>query len=199
MSKSCLLCGVGGQGTVLASRLIAASAMEKGKMARTAETIGMAQRGGCVVSHVRIGEQLSSPLIPKGKADILIGFEPAEAVRNLDYLKKDGIVIVNKKAIAPVTASLSEAVYTGEEMLAYLQAHVKRLIVVDGDAICEECGSLKVLNIVLLGAAVATGELGISLSEVEQAILSKVNEKFHPMNKKALAAGAALIAKERAE
>jgi len=199
MSKSCLLCGVGGQGTVLASRLIAASAMEKGKMARTAETIGMAQRGGCVVSHVSIGEQISSPLIPKGKADILIGFEPAEAVRNLDYLKKDGIVIVNKKAIAPVTASLSEAVYTGEEMLAYLQAHVKRLIVVDGDAICEECGSLKVLNIVLLGAAVATGELGISLSEVEQAILSKVNEKFHPMNKKALAAGAALIAKERAE
>ena len=199
MSKSCLLCGVGGQGTVLASRLIAASAMEKGKMARTAETIGMAQRGGCVVSHVRIGEQIASPLIPKGKADILIGFEPAEAVRNLGYLKKDGIVIVNKKAIAPVTASLSEAVYTGEEMLAYLQAHAKRLIIVDGDAICEECGSLKVLNIVLLGAAVATGELGISLSEVEQAILSKVNEKFHAMNKKALAAGAALIAKERAE
>ncbi|MFT3985973.1 MAG: indolepyruvate oxidoreductase subunit beta [Lachnospiraceae bacterium] len=193
MSKSCLLCGVGGQGTVLASRLIAASAMEKGQMARTAETIGMAQRGGCVVSHVRIGEQIASPLIPKGKADVLIGFEPAEAVRNLCYLKKGGIVIVNKKAIAPVTASLSEAVYTGDEMLAYLQKHVKRLILVDGDAICVSCGSLKVLNIVLLGAAVATGELGVSLPEVEQAIHSKVNKKFHEMNKKALAAGAALI------
>lgn len=199
MGKSCLLCGVGGQGTVLASRLIAASAMEKGIMARTAETIGMAQRGGCVVSHVRIGEKIASPLIPKGKADILIGFEPAEAVRNLSYLKKDGIVIVNKKAIAPVTASLSEAVYTGEEMLTYLKEHSKRLIVVDGDAVCGECGSLKVLNIVLLGAAVATGELDINLSEVEQAILSKVKAKFHEMNIKALAAGAALLTKERAD
>jgi len=84
---NCLLCGVGGQGTVLASRMIAAAAMKRGLFAETAETIGMAQRGGSVVSHVRVGENQYSPLIPYGKADIIIGFEPAEAVRCLPYLK----------------------------------------------------------------------------------------------------------------
>ena len=79
MTKNVLLCGVGGQGTVLASRLIALAAMEKGMEARGAETIGMAQRGGSVVSHVRIGEEIHSPLIPYKAADVIIGFEPAEA------------------------------------------------------------------------------------------------------------------------
>lgn len=92
--KSCLLCGVGGQGTVLASRIIAAAAMEKGLHAKTAETIGMAQRGGSVVSHVRTGMEISSPMIPKGKADILIGFEPGEAVANIEYLKEGGTLIL---------------------------------------------------------------------------------------------------------
>ena len=97
MNKSILLAGVGGQGTVLASKLIAQAAIDLGFPARTAETIGMAQRGGCVVSHVRIGEA-HSPLIPKGKADIIIGFEPAEAVRCLPYLKEEGVVVTTKKA-----------------------------------------------------------------------------------------------------
>ena len=83
MRKNVLVCGVGGQGTVLASRLIALAAMEKGMEARGAETIGMAQRGGSVVSHVRIGEEIHSPLIPYKAADVIIGFEPAEAVRCL--------------------------------------------------------------------------------------------------------------------
>lgn len=96
MNKSILLAGVGGQGTVLASKLIAQAAIDLGFPARTAETIGMAQRGGCVVSHVRIGEA-HSPLIPKGKADIIIGFEPAEAVRCLPYLKEEGVVVTTKK------------------------------------------------------------------------------------------------------
>ena len=98
MNKNCLLCGVGGQGVVLASKLIAYGAMEKGMFVRTSETIGMAQRGGSVVSHVRMGEEIHSPMIPKGCADVLLAFEPAEAVRNLSYLRrgpKEGIVIVN--------------------------------------------------------------------------------------------------------
>ena len=81
----------------------------------------MAQRGGCVVSHVRIGRDVHSPLIPKGGADVIIGFEPAEAVRNLAYLKPDGTVIVNAKAVKPVTATLTGAPYDGMEMLAYLK------------------------------------------------------------------------------
>ncbi|MBP5751237.1 MAG: 2-oxoacid:acceptor oxidoreductase family protein, partial [Treponema sp.] len=89
MAKNILICGVGGQGTVLAAKIIAQAAINQGQKVLSAETIGMAQRGGSVVSHVRIGDDAFSPLIPQGQADLLISFEAAEAVRNIPYLKKD--------------------------------------------------------------------------------------------------------------
>ena len=90
MNKNIVLCGVGGQGTVLASKLIASAAMDKSLPVMSAETIGMAQRGGSVFSHVRIGEDVYSPMIAKGEADIILGFEPGEAVRMLPFLKEGG-------------------------------------------------------------------------------------------------------------
>lgn len=189
MNKSILLAGVGGQGTVLASKLIAQAAIDLGYPARTAETIGMAQRGGCVVSHVRIGDS-HSPLIPKGQADMIIGFEPAEAVRCLPYLKEDGVVITTKKAIKPVTASLSGSSYHGGEMIDYLTRNQKNLVVVDGEQICHACGSAKVLNIALLGAACATGKLGICEESFVHAIEQRLPQKFVAMNLKALKLGA---------
>ena len=168
MTKNVLLCGVGGQGTVLASRLIALAAMEKGMEARGAETIGMAQRGGSVVSHVRIGGEIYSPMIPHKGADVMIGFEPAEAVRCLPYLKKGGCVVVSPVPIRPVTASLTGGAYTGEEMMEYLKQTVDHLVVVDGTSICSRCGSTKVLNVALLGAALASGLIGISLEEIQR-------------------------------
>lgn len=186
MEMNCVLCGVGGQGTVLASKLIAFAAMEKGEKVHTAETIGMAQRGGCVVSHVRIGEAVFSPLVPKKRADVLIAFEPAEAVRCLGYLKEDGTVIVNKKAVKPVTASLTDSTYDGTEMLSYLRSHVVDLRMIDGDDICAKCGSAKVLNIALLAAAAASGSLGITVEELKSAIKKRVPEKFHAMNLQAV-------------
>lgn len=190
MNKSCLLCGVGGQGTVLASKLIAYAALDKGMFVRTTETIGMAQRGGSVVSHVRMGEEIHSPLIPKGQADVMIAFEPAEAVRNLDYLKKSGVTVVNTKAVKPVTATLGNTEYNGQEMIEYLKAHVENLILVDGESVCEEVGSAKVLNITLLGAALGSGVLDISLADMETEIEKHVKKQFIEMNKKALALGA---------
>ena len=121
MNKDILICGVGGQGTVLASRIIAAAAMAEGSTVHSAESIGMAQRGGPVTSHVRIGADAFSPLIPKGSADLIIAFEPAEAVRNLDYLKKNGAVIVNENCIKPVTESLNPTGYDGSEMITSLK------------------------------------------------------------------------------
>lgn len=182
-----LLCGVGGQGTVLASKLIAFAAMEKGLQVRTAETIGMAQRGGSVVSHVRIGEEIHSPLLPKGSADVIIAFEPAEAVRCISYLKKGGTVIVNKKAVRPVTASLQGTYLDGEDMLRYLQSQAGHVDVMDGEAICEACGSSKILNIVLLAAAAKSGSLGITPEELDSAIDKRIPEKFRALNKKAIA------------
>ena len=195
MSKSVILCGVGGQGTVLASKLISYAAMAKGEAVRSAETIGMAQRGGSVTSHIRIGEGAFSPLIPKGKADVMIAFEPAEAVRNLDYLKEDGIVVVSKKAVKPVTASLAAKVYEGQDMLDYLEKKVQRLVIVDGQQIMDELGSAKVLNVVLLGAAIGCHEIDISIEEIRQAIKEKVPERFYELNLRALDAGCQLAIK----
>jgi len=195
MSKSVILCGVGGQGTVLASKLISYAAMAKGEAVRSAETIGMAQRGGSVTSHIRIGEEAFSPLIPKGKADVMIAFEPAEAVRNLDYLKTEGVVVVSKKAVKPVTASLSSKVYDGQDMLDYLEKKVKRLVIVDGQQIMEELGSAKVLNVVLLGAAIGCHEVDISIEEIRQAIKEKVPDRFYELNLRALEAGYRLAIK----
>lgn len=128
MKKDILICGVGGQGTVLASKIIAASAMDEGSAVHSAETIGMAQRGGSVTSHVRIGEAYA-PLIPQGAADMILAFEPAEAVRNLGYLKKDGIVIVNRVPVKPVTESLQDTGYDGTEMIAYLQKKCSCIVI----------------------------------------------------------------------
>ena len=123
MNKNIILCGVGGQGTVLASKLIAAAAMEKGIPVMSAETIGMAQRGGSVFSHVRMGENLYSPMIAKGTADMILGFEPGETVRMLPYLKKNGAVVVSNRAVMPVTASSRFASKNAKrEMVATLTA-----------------------------------------------------------------------------
>lgn len=182
---NCLLCGVGGQGTVLASKLLAFAAMQKGLQVRTSETIGMAQRGGCVVSHVRMGRDIASPMVPKHSAQVIIGFEPGEAVRCLDHLAEGGAVIVNRKGVMPITANFGGAKYDPDRMLEYLKANVKNLIVVDGEQICRECGSPKVLNIALLAAAAKSGRLGITVDELKSAVVKRMPEKFHALNLKA--------------
>ena len=189
MSRNCLLCGVGGQGVVLASRLIAYAAMEQGDFVRTTETIGMAQRGGSVVSHVRAGEEVHSPLIPAGGADVILAFEPGEAVRCLPYLKEGGLVITNSRIVKPVTASLGGSSYSGGEMLDYLKKQAGQVIVVDGDEICRRAGSAKVLNVALLGAAAKSGALGISMDEMLEAVRKNVKEKYIALNEKALKLG----------
>lgn len=189
MNRNCLLCGVGGQGVVLASRLIAYAAMEQGDFVRTTETIGMAQRGGSVVSHVRAGEEVHSPLIPAGGADVILAFEPGEAVRCLPYLKEGGLVITNSRIVKPVTASLGGSSYNGDEMLDYLEKKAGRVIVVDGDEICRMAGSPKVLNTALLGAAAKSGALGISMDEMLEAVRKNVKEKYIALNETALKLG----------
>ena len=187
MKKDILICGVGGQGTVLASKIIAAAAMEAGNNVHSAETIGMAQRGGSVTSHVRIGEA-SSPLIPKGKCDLLLAFEPSEAVRNLPYLKENGLVIVNSVPVKPTTESLQETGYDGTEMIAYLKKQCKT-IAVNADELCEKFGSSKYFNVILLGVATGSGELGLSKELVLAEIDKRVPAKFVETNKEAFQVG----------
>ncbi len=184
MALNILICGIGGQGTVLAAKVISAAALNKGEKVLSAETIGMAQRGGCVTSHVRIGSDAFSPLIGKKCADLLISFEASEAVRNASYLKDGGTLIVASKSIQPITASLSGKSFSVDAMLQFLSKVSSNIITVDTDAACKELGSAKVANMVLLGAACKQGILDIK--QIKEAVKSLVKEDFYQLNCKAL-------------
>ena len=186
MNKNIILCGVGGQGTVLASRLISSAAMARNIPVLSAETIGMAQRGGSVFSHLRMGEGLCSPMIARGEADLILGFEPGEAVRLLPFLKPDGQMVVSSRPVMPVTAALADTGYRAETMLEYLSSRVSRLTVVDAEKALKEVGSPKVLNLILLGAALRSGALGLEADDLKDAVRRLIPEKFHELNFRAL-------------
>ncbi|MBR4457952.1 MAG: indolepyruvate ferredoxin oxidoreductase subunit alpha [Clostridia bacterium] len=184
--RNIVLAGVGGQGTILASRLVAAAAMQAGLPVRTAETIGMAQRGGSVFSHLRVGEGIHAPLIGPGKADCILGFEPAEALRMLPYLKEGGTVVTGIRPIIPVTAALGGAAYDPEAVLDELRRRTGRLVLLDSDAALKELGSDRVLNVLLLGLAADTGAIGFGKEQLRGAVRAVLPEKLHALNMKAL-------------
>lgn len=185
-----MLTGVGGQGTVLAAKLLAQAAADKGWSVRSAETIGMAQRGGTVTSHVRIGnagEDVFSPLIAKGSADIIIAFEPAEGARVLPYLKAKGLLVCASSPIQPVTVALSGRSYDPQAVMEETRATMKKahlrqkLLVVDEAPLTAEFGN-RVLNTVLLASALQTGEIPISIDDLRAAIRACVKPQFVDMN-----------------
>lgn len=190
--RNIVLTGVGGQGTVLAAKVLAQAAENRGWHVRTAETIGMSQRGGSVVSHVRMGdcgEQVASPLVSTETADTLIAFEPGEGARMLPLLKSDGVLVTASRVIQPVTASLSKEEYRADQMLDALQNRAGgagRTVVVDEAPLLAEIGNAKALNIVLLTAALNAGALGLSVEELKQAIAACVKPKFVDMNLRAV-------------
>jgi indolepyruvate ferredoxin oxidoreductase beta subunit len=189
---NCLLCGVGGQGTVLASRLIAQCAMDAGAFARTSETIGMAQRGGSVVSHVRWHDHagaIPSPLIPLGGADALIGFEPGEAVRCLPYLKPGGAAVVSVNGVTSAVAALSGNQPDAAVFVDYLRKAAPNLILLDGAEIARRVGSAKTLNMALLGAAARL--LGFSVESMLDALRKRLSPRLVELNRLALEEGAA--------
>ena len=187
---SCLICGVGGQGVILASRVIAEAAMDKGLSVRTSETIGMAQRGGSVASHVRFGDGVFSPLIPFGEADALLAFEPGEAVRCLPYVKQGGLLITCDRAVQPVRALTP---YSGTEMVQYLRRAVRRCYVLSVRGVRDACGSGKAVNMALVGALVGSGITPFDLADAERAMEKRVKEKFIGMNQDALRYGAQMM------
>ncbi len=183
-----IITGVGGQGTVLASKLIADTLIERGEKVRSAETIGMAQRGGSVVSHIRT-ESALSPVVPKGSANVLIGFEPSEAARCMPYLKKNGVAIISINPVKPVTSSLEDN-YDLNEILTFLKNAPQKMLMVDGIKLCTEAGSSKVMNVCLLGVAAGSGYLGITLDEMRATLKRRLPPKLLDLNCRALQIGA---------
>ena len=179
-----VIVGVGGQGTLLASKILGYLCVTHGYDVKVSEVHGMSQRGGSVVSHVRIGSDVYSPLISEKAADIIIAFEAAEAVRNIRYLKDNGLVIVNKKIVQPVTASLTGKTFDEETMISYLEKVSGKVIAVDTDQACTDLGNSKVVNIVLLGAACNTGL--IDKEQIKSALKLLVKPEFYELNCKAV-------------
>lgn len=190
--RNVLLTGVGGQGTVLAAKVLAQAAQAKGWQVRTAETIGMAQRGGSVVSHVRMGdngEEVIAPLVAKGTADMIIAFEPAEAARVLPYLAPDGVMVSATTSIQPITAALSTEPYLAEATIASLDERLNecaaapaRFVLVDDEVVLSQVGNRKTLNTVLLAFALKTGHLPLSLDDLRDAIRACVKPRFVELN-----------------
>lgn len=190
--RNVLLTGVGGQGTVLAAKVLAQAAQAKGWQVRTAETIGMAQRGGSVVSHVRMGdngEEVIAPLVAKGTADMIIAFEPAEAARVLPYLAPDGVMVSATTSIQPIMAALSSEPYLAETTIASLDERLNecaaapaRFVLVDDEAVLSQVGNRKALNTVLLAFALKTGHLPLSLDDLRDAVRACVKPRFVELN-----------------
>ncbi len=187
-----LLSGVGGQGTVLAAKVLAQAAENKGWQVRTAETIGMAQRGGSVVSHVRMGnngEEVFAPLVAQGSAQLIIAFEPAEAARVVSYLAPGATIVTATCALQPVTAALSTTPYRAAtilDQLAQALDGIATFVPVNDEALCRQLNSRKVLNTVLLACALTTGCLPLDLNDLRSAVQTCVKPQFVQLNLSAI-------------
>ena len=151
MTKNIMIVGVGGQGTLLTSRIIGKTALEMSFDVKISEVHGMAQRGGSVVTFVRFGEQVFEPVVEEGQADVIIAFERLEALRYSHFLKKDGVLVVNDCRIDPMTVVIGAKTYP-ENIIEGLKENHK-VISIDGMAIAKSLGNSKVLNSVVLGFA----------------------------------------------
>lgn len=184
-TKNLLLCGVGGQGTILASQILTVALLNAGFDVKMSELHGMSQRGGTVTTQVRYGEKVYAPVIGKGAADILVSFEKMEALRYLDNLKKDGHVVVNNHRMETATTLAGVQEYP-ENVLDRVQA-LANTKVVDAGKIAEELGNAKCMNVVLLGTLVKL--MHLEDLDWNKALEECVKPKFVELNKKALQAG----------
>jgi indolepyruvate ferredoxin oxidoreductase beta subunit len=186
-----VIAGVGGQGTLLATRLLAETAIAEGMNIRIGETYGMAQRGGPVMGHVQIGEVYSPQIRPR-EADALLGFELAEATRRgVTYLKQGGLSIVNSRKIPPVEVITGMIRYPDEEELLRLLRQISgRLAVFDATALAEEAGDPIATNMLMLGALAASGVLPFGKDKILSAMRKNVSQRFLELNAKAFNMGA---------
>ena len=187
-NRNIMIVGVGGQGTLLASRILGALLTEKGYDVKLSEVHGMSQRGGSVVTYVKYGESIASPIIDKGEADVILAFERLEALRALPYLKKGGKMIVNDRAIDPMPVITGAAQYP-DGIIEELKRHAE-IISLDALPLAEEAGSAKAVNVILIG--VLAGTTDIPHDDWIETLKATVPPKFLDINLKAFEIGYAL-------
>jgi len=185
-----LIVGVGGQGTILASRVLAGVVQRLGKDVKVSEIHGMAQRGGSVVTQVRYGDDVASPIIPRGQADIILAFEKLEALRWLPYLKPDGQILVNDQQIDPMPVITGAAQYP-ENAVDIIRKNCRNVVVIDALKETVAAGSAKAVNVVLLG--LLSRYLNIDKQIWLDVLQEIIPQKFLDVNLKAFEAGRNIV------
>ena len=186
MTKNVMIVGVGGQGSLLASKLLGYLLLNEGYDVKVSEVHGMSQRGGSVVTYVRFGEKVYSPVIDKGEADFIVSFEKLEAARYVEYLKKGGRIVVNTQEIDPMPVITGAASYP-EKLIDKMEAEGIAVDAMDCLSLAEQAGSAKAVNLVLMGRL--SRYFDIPEEKWISAIEKCVPEKFVEMNKRAFAFG----------
>lgn len=186
MTKNIMIVGVGGQGSLLASKLLGHLLLSEGYDVKVSEVHGMSQRGGSVVTYVRFGDKVYSPIIDKGEADFIVSFEKLEAARYVEYLREDGRIVVNTQEIDPMPVITGAAMYP-ENLIEKMQSLGIQVDAMDCLSLAEEAGSAKAVNIVLMGRL--SKYFDISLEKWQKAIVECVPVKFAAMNQKAFLLG----------
>ncbi|MFC1871778.1 indolepyruvate oxidoreductase subunit beta [Chloroflexota bacterium] len=185
-----IIAGVGGQGVILMSELLGNAAVKDGLNVRGSEILGMAVRGGSVLSTIRIGDGVFGPLTPMGQGDILVSMEPTEALRNVTYLSASGLVIMNLDIVIPFTVALGKSNYPSLEVITEkLNSVTEGIVTVNATEAAIEVGSRLAANIVMLGALFGTGQVPIKQATVKGEIENRFAAKLVPMNLKAFDIG----------
>ena len=197
MKLDVVFCGVGGQGVVVLSDVFCEAALIEGFDVAKAEIHGMAQRGGSIIAHARIGDKVQTPLIERGKADVVLGFEVLETARALPMLKNDGTVVVNTKYLPPnAAAACSSKPLSQEQLMGMIRARACTVHGIDAVSIANNLGNLLVVNTILLGALSALPENPIKSASFEQAIAGRFKEKYVKINLQAFQRGRESVALE---
>jgi len=181
-----MIVGVGGQGTLLAIRILGDAALNTGLDVKVSEVHGMSQRGGSVVTYVKMGKKVHSPVVEKGEADIILCFEKLEALRWIDYAKKDARIIINDQRIDPMPVIIGKARYP-DSIIEKIKAEYPNTVDVPALNMARECGSIKAVNVVLVGVMARHSEIPeeVWLNAIEK----NVKPQFIELNKKAFNAG----------
>ena len=188
-TKRVVFIGVGGQGNLLASRLLGEAALSLNIPAVVSEIHGMAQRGGIVESAVLLGD-VTSPIVSNAEADVLIGFEPVETLRALSKCNKDTIVITNTYPLPPFTVSVGQGVYPPvDEIMSLIHAKAGKVIALDGNAMAKEAGNPLSLNMVMLGALIGSGSIPVGAEDMKKTISTTTKKAFLESNLKAFDLG----------
>ncbi len=185
-----VLTGVGGQGILLAAEVLGTAALKEGLNVRVSEIHGMAQRGGAVISNVRIGEKVLAPTVMEGQADILLGFEPLETLRNLKFASEKTVVIMNEEKIPPTEMTTKMLKYPSlQEVKEKIYNFTKNVLTIDAKKLAKEAGNILARNIVLIGAMAAIQKAPIKQESIMEALRELVPERYLAVNVKAFKLG----------